>query len=178
MPYYQNIEVNKEQKMKENFADKKEPKTKVIGIGTTGQLVTDYLADELENVEIFSLQCDKEILENSKLDKEHKILIGENITKGLGTGGNPQIGERIARSSENVIRKVLQGADSVIIVSGYSGGLGSGATPFLTKIAKEMDMLSIVFAVMPTKLEGQRKKIILQEKNFKCLLMKIMLMQF
>lgn len=178
MPYYQNIEVNKEQKMKENFADKKEPKTKVIGIGTTGPLVTDYLVDELENVEIFSLQCDKEFLENSKLDKEHKILIGENITKGLGTGGNPQIGERIARSSENVIRKVLQGADSVIIVSGYSGGLGSGVTPFLTKIAKEMETLSIVFAVMPTKLEGQRKKIILQEKNFKCLLMKIMLMQF
>ena len=66
------------------------------------KLVTDYLADELENVEIFSLQCDKEILENSKLDKEHKILIGENITKGLGTGGYPNLGEQVAKSSENV----------------------------------------------------------------------------
>lgn len=176
MPYYQNIEVNKEQEMKENFADKKEqkePKIKVIGIGQTGQFVTDYLADELENVEIFSLQCNKEFLENSKLDNEHKVLIGEDITHGMGTGGNPKLGEKIAQSSENVIRKVLQGADSVIIVSGYSGGLGSGATPFLTKIAKEMDMLSIVFAVMPTKYEGQRKnnfareklQILVEEKN-------------
>lgn len=73
MPYYQNIEVNKEQKMKENFADKKEPKTKVIGIGTTGQLVTDYLVDELENVEIFSLQCDKEFLKNSNLIKNTRF---------------------------------------------------------------------------------------------------------
>lgn len=128
------------------------------------KLVTDYLADELENVEIFSLQCDKEFLENSKLDKEHKILIGEDITHGMGTGGYPNLGEQVAKSSENVIRKVLQGADSVIIVSGYSGGLGSGVTPFLTKIAKEMEILSIVFAVMPTKLEGQRKNNIAREK--------------
>ena len=73
MPYYQNIEVNMEQNMKENFADKKEPKTKVIGIGTTGQLVTDYLVDELENVEIFSLQCDKEFLKNSNLIKNTRF---------------------------------------------------------------------------------------------------------
>lgn len=167
MPYYQNIEVNKEQKMKENFADKKEqkePKIKVVGIGQTGQLVTDYLVGQLENVEIFSLQCDKEILENSKLDNEHKVLIGEDITHGMGTGGNPKLGEQIAHSSENVIRKVLQGADTVIIVSGYSGGLGSGVTPFLTKIAKGMETLSIVFAVMPTKYEGQRKNNIAREK--------------
>lgn len=167
MPYYQNIEVNKEQKMKENFADKKEqkePKIKVVGIGQTGQFVTDYLADELENVEIFSLQCDKEILENSKLDNEHKVLIGEDITHGMGTGGYPNLGEQVAKSSENVIGKVLQGADLVIVAAGYSGGLGSGATPFLTKIAKEMDMLSIVFAVMPTKYEGQRKNNIAREK--------------
>ncbi len=157
--------------MKENFVDYDEkekeqepPKIKVIGIGQTGQLLTDYFAEQIENVEVFSLQCDKKLLENSKLDNEHKFLIGEEITEGLGTGGNPKIGERIALSSENIIREVIKDADLVIVAAGYSGGLGSGATPVLTKIAKEMGALSMVFAVMPAEIEGQRRNLIANER--------------
>ena len=127
-------------------------------------MVTDYFAEQIENVEVFSLQCDKKLLENSKLDNEHKILIGEEITKGLGTEGNPELGEQIALSSENIIREVIKNADLVIVAAGFSGGLGSGATPVLTKIAKEMGALSMVFAVMPAKHEGQRKNNIARER--------------
>lgn len=155
--------------MKENFVNndekkQKTPKIKVIGIGQTGQLVTDYFAEQIENVEVFSLQCNKKLLENSKLDNEHKILIGEEITKGLGTEGNPELGEQIALSSENIIREVIKNADLVIVAAGFSGGLGSGATPVLTKITKEMGALSMVFAVMPVSFEDEKINRIANER--------------
>lgn len=127
-------------------------------------MVTDYFAEQIENVEVFSLQCNKKLLENSKLDNEHKILIGEEITKGLGTEGNPELGEQIALSSENIIREVIKNADLVIVAAGFSGGLGSGATPVLTKITKEMGALSMVFAVMPVSFEDEKINRIANER--------------
>lgn len=146
--------------MKENFVEKNEayqPKIKIIGVGGCGLNVTNYLCEKLKDIETFTIQTDKQLLELSKLDENHKILIGKDLTQGLGTGGNTLAGEKAALESQDKIKEIVKDADLVFFFAGAAGGLGSGATPVITKIAKSQGAINIVFAVTPAKFEGEKK---------------------
>ena len=155
--------------MKENFAENNLvylPKIKIIGAGGCGVNSASYFAENNpQNIEIFGIYSDKEFLENSKLDENHKIQIGEEVTFGLGCGGICTIGEKAAEISVDKIEKIVDGADIVFIIAGTGGGFGSGSVPVISKIAKDKDALVIVFAVTPADFEGKRHR----QNSDKCL---------
>ncbi|MCR5260572.1 MAG: cell division FtsZ family protein [Candidatus Gastranaerophilales bacterium] len=146
--------------MKENFAAKNEiykPKIKIIGVGGCGtNAVNEITARGIGNVDLFVIDSDKNSLESSLLDTKYKIQIGEKLTNGLGTGGNPNIGESAAEESIEEIRKIVNGTDILLIINGVAGG-SAGAVPVITKLAKEQGAVNIVFAVTPVHFEGKRK---------------------
>ena len=88
---------------------------------------------------------------------EHKIQIGEKLTKGLGAGADPEIGRKAAEESQDDISNVLQGADMVFITAGMGGGTGTGAAPIVAKIAKEMGILTVGVVTKPFNFEGKRR---------------------
>ena len=85
----------------------------------------------------------------------HKIQIGEKLTKGLGSGANPDIGRRAAEESRDELEQVLKGADLVFIAAGLGGGTGTGAAPVIAEIAREVGALTVAFVTMPFWFEGK-----------------------
>ena len=146
--------------MKENFAAKNEvyqPKIKIIGVGNCGmQAVNSIVEKRIGNTDLFVINSDKEILALSMLNDSQKIQIGEKITNGLGTGGNPNVGKKAAEESIEKIREIVKGTDILFVINGIAGGT-AGAVPLITKLAKEQGAVNIVFAVTPAHFEGKRK---------------------
>ena len=146
--------------MKENFAAKDEiylPKIKIIGVGNCGmQAVNSIVEKRIGNTDLFVINSDKEILALSMLNDSQRIQIGEKITNGLGTGGNPNVGKKAAEESIEKIREIVKGTDILFVINGIAGGT-AGAVPLITKLAKEQGAINIVFAVTPAHFEGKRK---------------------
>ena len=111
---------------------------KVIGVGGGGNNSINRMIDSgIENVEFIAVNTDRQIL---GISKAKKILqIGEKITRGLGAGGDPSIGEQAAEESRNEIAEVIQGANMVFVTAGMGGGTGTGAAPIVAEVAKSMD---------------------------------------
>lgn len=127
---------------------------KVIGAGGGGNNAVNRMVEaQLQGVEFIAVNTDKQALLTSKA--EHKIQIGEKLTRGLGAGANPEVGKRAAEESKDEILKVLQGADMVFVTAGMGGGTGTGAAPVIAQLAKEMGILTVGVVTKPFLFEGK-----------------------
>jgi len=132
---------------------------KVIGVGGSGKNATNHMINsKVKGVEFIAINTDAQDLHNSLASK--KIHIGKNLTRGLGTGMNPELGKRAAEETKEEIQEALKGADMVFIAYGAGGGTGSGGGPMISKVAKEMGILTVGVVTKPFFFEGiQRMKI-------------------
>jgi len=129
-------------------------KIKVIGIGGGGgNAINRMIETKIEGVEFIVINTDLQALNNNKA--QTKIQIGNQLTKGLGSGGNADIGkEAVMEDTEKLIGQ-LQGADMVFLTAGLGGGTGTGATPIIANLASEMDILAISIVTLPFAFEGK-----------------------
>ena len=115
---------------------------KVVGVGGGGNnAVNRMIKDEVLGVEFVAVNTDKQALNHSQAT--HKVLIGENVTHGRGAGANPEIGRKAAEESKAQIEEVLKGTEMVFITAGMGGGTGTGAAPFVARVAKEIGVLTV-----------------------------------
>lgn len=129
---------------------------KVIGVGGGGNNAVDrMIEDKLDGVEFISVNTDSQALVKSK--SEMKIQIGEKLTKGLGAGGNPDIGAKSAEETHEEIAQALKGADMIFITAGMGGGTGTGAAPKIAEISKEMGILTVGVVTKPFNFEGKKR---------------------
>ncbi|NPA33266.1 MAG: cell division protein FtsZ [Aquificae bacterium] len=129
---------------------------KVIGVGGGGSnAVNRMYEDGIEGVELYAVNTDVQHL--SSLKVPNKIQIGEKVTRGLGAGARPEIGEEAALEDIDKIKEILRDADMVFIATGLGGGTGTGAAPVIAKTAKDMGILTVAVATLPFKFEGRKK---------------------
>ncbi|HPZ00883.1 MAG TPA: cell division protein FtsZ, partial [Clostridiales bacterium] len=129
---------------------------KVIGVGGGGgNAVNRMIRSDVKGVEFVSVNTDKAALLQSQAT--HKIQIGEKVTKGQGAGARPDIGQRAAEESKEVITDALKGTDMVFITAGMGGGTGTGAAPIIAGIAKEMGILTVGIVTKPFAFEGRHR---------------------
>ncbi len=138
-------------------------KIKVVGIGGGGGNALDMMISEedISGVEFIALNTDAQALLNHKADI--KIQIGENLTKGLGSGGNPQVGKEAAEESREKIKEQLEGADMIFIAAGEGGGTGTGASPIVAEIGKELGALTVAVVTKPFLFEGTPRRVNAEE---------------
>ena len=130
---------------------------KVIGVGGGGNNAVNRMIESgLQGVQFISVNTEDQVLEVSQADV--KIQIGEKLTRGLGAGANPQVGEQAALESKEEIIKALQGADMVFVTAGMGGGTGTGAAPIVAECAKEMGALTVAVVTKPFLFEGKRRR--------------------
>ena len=133
-------------------------KIKVIGIGGAGCNAVDGMMESgLRGVELIIMNTDVQSLTKAKT--EQKIQLGETITHGLGTGGNPELGRKAAEESLDLIRDALLDSNMVFLTAGLGGGTGTGALPVVAKLAKELGILTVGVVTKPFKFEINRGKI-------------------
>lgn len=129
-------------------------KIKVIGIGGGGgNAVNRMIEAMIEGVEFISVNTDLQALNNNAA--RTKLQIGGQLTKGLGSGGRPDIGKEAAMEDTEKLIELIEGADLVFLTAGLGGGTGTGATPILAKLASETDMLAIAIVTLPFGFEGK-----------------------
>jgi cell division protein FtsZ len=131
-------------------------KIKVVGCGGGGgNAVNNMIMSSLKGVQFIVANTDAQDIHKSMA--EHKIQMGEQLTKGLGAGANPEVGCNAALESEALIREALEGADMVFITAGMGGGTGTGSAPVVARIAKEMGALTVGVVTKPFYFEGKRR---------------------
>lgn len=129
---------------------------KVIGVGGGGNnAVNRMIAAGLRGVEFIAINTDKQALFLSKANT--KIQIGDKLTKGLGAGANPEVGEKAANESKDEIAQAVKGADMVFVTAGMGGGTGTGAAPIVAQIAKELGILTVGVVTKPFMFEGRKR---------------------
>jgi cell division protein FtsZ len=129
---------------------------KVCGVGGGGMnAVTRMVNSELKGVEFIVLNTDEQVLLKSSVDT--KVQIGSKITRGMGAGGDPDLGTQAAIEDKDKIANVLKGADMVFVTAGMGGGTGTGAAPVIAAIAKELKCLVVGVVTMPFLFEGKRR---------------------
>lgn len=132
---------------------------KVLGVGGSGgNAINHMINSKVKGVDFIAINTDTQDLHHSLASK--KIHIGKNLTKGLGTGMNPELGKRAAEETKEELQEALKGTDMVFVACGMGGGTGSGASHVVAKIAKELGILTIAVVTRPFMFEGlQRNKI-------------------
>jgi len=135
-------------------------KIKVIGIGGAGGNVINSMLDEggIPGVEFVAVNTDAQALLYNKANI--KIQIGENLTKGLGSGGNPEVGKQAAEESKEILKEEIGSADMIFIACGEGGGTGTGASPIIADIAKDTGALTVAVVTKPFDFEGSKRKFI------------------
>lgn len=129
---------------------------KVIGVGGAGgNAVNRMILEDVQGVEFIVANTDTQALAGSKA--KNKIQLGPKVTKGLGAGSLPEIGQKAAQESEEQIRTVLEGADLVFVTAGMGGGTGTGAAPIVAKIAKDLGALTVGVVTRPFTFEGPKR---------------------
>ena len=141
----------------ENFA-----RIKVLGIGGGGSNAVNRMIEEgIQGVEFVAINTDAQALMLSNAPM--RIRIGEKLTKGLGSGGDPEIGRKAAEESSDELYDVLRGADMVFLTAGMGGGTGTGAAPVVAAIAREVEALTIGVVTRPFSFEGSRRRQVAEE---------------
>ena len=129
---------------------------KVVGVGGGGgNAVNRMVMSELNGVEFWTINTDAQALVQSQANK--LLQIGQKLTRGLGAGGNPAMGQKAAEESHDEIQAALEGADLVFIAAGMGGGTGTGAAPIVAQIAKETGALTVGVVTRPFTFEGRRR---------------------
>jgi cell division protein FtsZ len=137
-------------------------KIKVVGIGGAGNNAVSRMFDSFPRaVDLIAINTDVQDLNYAKAKR--KIHIGKNLTKGLGTGMNPDLGRQAAEENRSEITEALKGADMVFITAGFGGGTGSGASPVVAEIAKELGILTVAVVTKPFSFEGTQREQIAHE---------------
>lgn len=142
-------------------------KIKVVGVGGGGGNAVSRMYEEMgvRGVEFIAINADAQDLDNCSVKR--KVYIGKNLTKGLGTGMNPDLGRQAAEENRGEIADALKGADLVFVTAGLGGGCGSGAGPFVAEIAREQGALTIGVVTKPFTFEGAQRNRIAQEAFIK-----------
>jgi len=131
-------------------------KIKVIGVGGGGgNAVNRMIASDVVGVEFWSFNTDAQALLQSSASK--RFQMGQKLTRGLGAGGNPAIGQKAAEESRDDIAQAVEGADLVFITAGMGGGTGTGAAPIIAEVAKEAGALTVGIVTRPFTFEGRRR---------------------
>lgn len=132
---------------------------KVLGVGGGGSnAVNRMFGSDIEGVEFFVMNTDAQALSMSPVSGGNKLQLGEKLTRGLGAGGNPSIGEKAAHESRQSIQLAVEGADMVFITAGMGGGTGSGAAPVVAHIAKGLGVLTVAIVTTPFSFEGRLRR--------------------
>jgi len=151
---YANVDYYKLAEQEFGFSVKK-AKIVVVGCGGAGQNAVTRLTEMgIEGAMTIALNSDAKHLAVGKADK--KILIGKELTRGLGCGGYPEVGRKCAEESRNEIKDAIEGADLVFALAGLGKGTGTGSIPVVCEMAKSMGAIVIAVVTMPFKLEGSR----------------------
>src|SRR3954447_22093462 len=130
---------------------------KVVGVGGAGLNAVDRMIDAgISQVEFVAVNTDMQQLQMS--DAPTKIHIGQELTEGLGSGADPEIGRRAAEESYDQVKRALRGADMIFVTAGEGGGTGSGAAPVVARIARELGALTVGIVTLPFKFEGSRRR--------------------
>ncbi len=131
-------------------------KLKVVGVGGGGNnAVNRMIAAKLSGVDFIAINTDAQALQLSQA--ETKIQIGVKLTRGLGAGANPDVGQKAAEESREEIAQVLKGADMVFVTAGMGGGTGTGAAPIVAEIAREQGALTVGVVTKPFSFEGRHR---------------------
>ncbi len=133
-----------------------EVKVKVIGVGGAGNNALDRLILD-GGVQMDLVACNTDVQSLASSVATHKIQLGRNITRGLGAGGDPEVGFAAAEEALDDLRSSLEGAPLVLVCTGLGGGTGSGAAPLIVKLAREQGSLVLVCATLPFSFEGKRR---------------------
>ncbi|HIH11718.1 TPA: cell division protein FtsZ [Candidatus Woesearchaeota archaeon] len=129
---------------------------KVIGCGGGGNNTINRISEVgIKGIETVALNTDAQDLLYTTADK--KLLIGKQLTQGLGAGSNPKVGEEAAKESEQDLKKLLEGADMIFITCGLGGGTGTGSAPYVAHIARKMGILSVAIVTLPFSMEGSHR---------------------
>ncbi|MBS3074411.1 cell division protein FtsZ [Candidatus Pacearchaeota archaeon] len=147
------LEVDKEL---EELIKKQTAKVKVVGVGGGGGNTLSRMREiGIRGGEMIAVNTDAQDLLYT--DADHKILIGKELTRGLGAGSNPKIGEEAAREQEQEIKKKLSNSDMVFVTCGLGGGTGTGAAPIIAELAKKQGALTIGVVTLPFTIEGNKR---------------------
>lgn len=129
---------------------------RVVGVGGSGRNAVNHMIEtKVRGVDFIVVNTDAQDLQNSNAKK--KIHIGKNLTRGLGTGMNPELGKRAAEETKEEIQQTLKGSDMVFIACGMGGGTGTGAGPVVARTAKELGALTVGVVTKPFSFEGQQR---------------------
>ncbi|XP_050246703.1 cell division protein FtsZ homolog 1, chloroplastic [Quercus robur] len=141
-----------------SFTPMESAKIKVVGVGGGGNnAVNRMIGSGLHGVDFYAINTDAQALLQSAA--ENPLQIGELLTRGLGTGGNPLLGEEAAEESKEAIANALKGSDLVFITAGMGGGTGSGAAPIVAQISKEAGYLTVGVVTYPFSFEGRKRSL-------------------
>jgi len=157
-PNYSNMseEVKEIDRELEELIKKQSAKIKVIGVGGAGGNSISRMREiGIRGGELIAVNTDAQDLLYANADQ--KILIGKELTQGLGAGSNPKMGEQAARESESEIKKKIANSDMIFITCGMGGGTGTGAAPFIAGLAKKQGALTIGVITLPFTIEGQKR---------------------
>ncbi|MEI8360965.1 MAG: cell division protein FtsZ [bacterium] len=132
-------------------------KIKVVGVGGSGGSAVNHMIDlGIKGVEFIAINTDIQALHANKASK--KLHIGKGVTRGLGAGMNPELGRQAAEESQNEIREVLKDANMVFVTCGMGGGTGTGASPIVAEISRDLGALTIAVVTKPFAFEGNQRK--------------------
>ena len=135
---------------------------KVVGAGGAGNNAVNRMIEvDLKGVEFIAVNTDAQAL--VKTEAETRLQLGEKLTKGLGAGANPEVGQQAAEESREEIMAMLEGADMVFITAGMGGGTGTGSAPVIASCAKELGALTVAFVTKPFSFEGKKRKVQAEE---------------
>lgn len=141
-----------------------EAKIKVIGVGGGGSnAVNRMIESSMKGVEFWIVNTDVQAMRMSPVFPENRLQIGQELTRGLGAGGNPDIGMSAAKESKEAIEESLYGSDMVFVTAGMGGGTGTGGAPIIAGIAKSMGILTVGIVTTPFSFEGRRRAVQAQE---------------
>ena len=135
---------------------------KVVGVGGSGgHAISRMIEGKLKGVEFVAINTDAQDLHHNKAPE--KVHIGKNLTKGLGSGMNPDVGRQAAEENRDEIQEVLKGSDMVFVTCGLGGGTGTGAAPIVAETAKELGALTVAVVTKPFAFEGAQRRAIAEE---------------
>jgi cell division protein FtsZ len=144
------------------FEETNSANIKVIGVGGGGtNAVNRMIESGLNGVDFLAMNTDAQVLDIALAS--NKLQLGDNLTRGLGAGGNPEIGRSAAEESKSEIKKAMDGADMVFITAGMGGGTGTGAAPVIAEIAREQGALTVAVVTKPFGFEGPRRMRLAEE---------------
>lgn len=148
--------------MFDSMASRPEAVIKVIGVGGGGGNAVEHMVSEgVNGVEFICANTDAQALKNSHAAVH--IQLGDELTKGLGAGANPEVGRQAAEEDKEKIKSILTGADMVFVTAGMGGGTGTGAAPVVAEIAKELGILTVAVVTKPFLFEGRQRSLVAEE---------------